>query len=126
MYNDHLLEYFRNHPQKKLFFINDLIIDLKLPEPILSKQLLKLTTNYPAIGTYNRNTGWFLRSDLYYPLKKKKLHWFSKEFYILSSLFILSILTNWLLLTFFITLLAMGLVMNEVFDNMSYLKEYKL
>ena len=67
----HLLDYFNKYPEKKLFFINNLVIDLNLSEPILSKQLTNLTTKYPSIGFYNRNTGWFIKSSDYFPLKTK-------------------------------------------------------
>ena len=123
----HLLDYFSKYPQKKQFFINDLVIDLKLSEPILSKQLLQLTSKYPAIGSYNRNSGWFIRSNEYYPFKLKKNYLlFKKDFLIVVLIFFFSILINWSIVTFIATLFALGLVMNEVFDNMNYLKDFKL
>lgn len=123
---DFLLNYFNDHPEKQLFFINDLVRDLKLSEPILSKRLLNLTEKYPAIGTYNRNTGWFHRSDLYHPLNSKKILSISNEWKGILGLIVLSFLINSAILFFFSLLLIIGLCMNEVFDNMSYLKDYKL
>ena len=121
-----LLDYFSNHTEKNLFFINDMIIDLQLSEPVLSQQLLCLTRKYSEIGTYNRNTGWFLRSEKYFPLLKKKKSKGLRREYILISLFLLSLLINWLILSLIITLFGLGLIMNKIFDDMSYLKDYKL
>ncbi len=122
----HLFDYFNDHPHKQLFFINDLIIDLKLSEPILRKQLLSLTTKFPSIGTYNRNTGWLMLSDIYHPLKKNRKAFLSKEYYIPMVLFVFSILTQWFIVSFIVLLFALGLVMNEVYDNLCYLKDFKL
>ena len=118
-----LLDYFNNHPKKQLFFINDMILDLRLPEPILSKQLLSLTKKYPVIGTYNRNTGWFNRSEIYHPLKKKMD--IDKSHLAMIITFIPVLLLNSFFLLFIYVLIVLGLIMNEVFDNMCYLKDYK-
>lgn len=130
--NEYLLEYLHNHPKKHLFFINDIISDLnsklnlKLTEPVLRKQLLSLTSKYPSIGSYNHNTGWLILSELYRPLKKPKTKFLSKNYFALLFILFFSLLTNWLFLTFLVILFALGLIMNEIFDNLSYLKDYKL
>ena len=123
---DFLLDYFNQHPEKELFFINDLVLDLKLSEPILSKKLLNLIEKYPSIGTYNRNTGWFQRSNLYYPLKTKKKTSISWEMKGIFVLIFLSFLINSSILLLISLFLILGLYMNEIFDKMSYLKDYKL
>ena len=123
---DFLLDYFNQHPEKRFFFINDLVLDLKVSEPILSKKLLNLTEKYPSIGTYNRTTGWFQKSELYFPLKTKKKNSISLEMRGIFVLIILSFLINSSLLLLVSLFLILGLYMNEIFDKMSYLKEYKL
>ena len=123
MYEE-LLEYFNNHPNKQLFFINDIISELQVPEPIISKQLLSLTNKYPAIGTYNRNTGWFIRSEIYHPLKKIK-HIDKSYLAMVLALIPVLLLNSYIILMFYF-LIGLGLLMNEVFDNMCYLKDYKL
>lgn len=55
--------YFSKNPYKQMFFINDLVSELKLSEPILSKQLLYLTDKYLTIDSYNRTVGCFIRSN---------------------------------------------------------------
>ena len=100
-----------------------MILDLRLPEPILSKQLLSLTKKYPVIGTYNRNTGWFNRSEIYHPLKKKMD--IDKSHLAMIITFIPVLLLNSFFLLFIYVLIVLGLIMNEVFDNMCYLKDYK-
>ena len=119
-----LFDYFNKNPNKQLFFINDMVLDLKLPEPILSKQLLSLTNKYPIIGSYNRNTGWFIRSEIYHPIKKIK-HIDKSYLAMVLALIPVLLLNSYILLLFYF-LTGLGLIMNEVFDNMCYLKDYKL
>ena len=54
---DDLFTYFNKLSKKSNFFINNLVSDLNIPEPILSKKIEKLIMEHPNIGSYNRKTG---------------------------------------------------------------------
>ena len=126
MYN-HLFNYFNKDPNKQWYFINNMVIDLKIPEPILAKQLIELTNKFISYGTFNRSTGWFKKN--YFIKSKEKLDKGRWSVVVLGCLVIFIAPYFYFFSLYLGTLLVFFgsmITMNEVFDRMNYLKDFKL
>ena len=104
-----------------------MVLDLNIPEPILSKQLIELSNRFLSYGSFNRSTGFFRKN---YFLKSKKRNEDGRWSVVALGCFILIIAPYFSVLSFYLAVififLGIMIVMNEVFDRMNYLRDFKL
>lgn len=126
--------YFSKYPHKQWFYINNIVIDLSLPQSFVSKELEKISRDYPQIGYYNRDTGWFKRKSGF--KRKRARSWTYWIYLIVSIISILlfpyyytpNIYANplFMLIAFFLIMIVLMFLFHEAFDKRAYLKDYKL
>ena len=128
------LAYFNQYPHKQWFFINNIIVDLKLPLVYVSKELEQLSKDYPHLGYYNPDTGWFKRLTGF---KRKKTSKILDRFYLIGSFLVIAFFpfyytpvlygnSFFMLFGFVLFMIVTMILFHEIFDKRSYLKDYKL
>lgn len=128
------LAYFNKFPHKEWFYINNIMLDLRLPQSFVSRELERISQNYPHIGYYNSSTGWFKRKSGFKRQRKRPLTYWV---YLILSILVLILLPFYYtpalyanplftIIGFFLIMAFLMILLHEVFDKRAYLKDYKL